>query len=256
MTWAGLQCPRVLLHLSFPTSLLHSPLPPHHCSPETNRMASLVNSLHVQTPNAEETPLAPPLPPNPSAGRAASDGPGCLRNCGAAGAVWPFWKLLCLWALPRGLFLQLLVFPHLLRVLVLGGKGEKRSGHTDYPGIKGDRGAGGPKQTVWSPLATTGRDSQGLQRHLEKGPEEAGEPGRRQVRELAGASGPRMLVTWEQLPWGTHLAGTISLCHPHLAILGLITLLDLMPGVAQENSPQVAPTHRQLDCPCVSGPPL
>lgn len=78
----------------FPNSLLLSPLPPHHCSPETNRMASLVNSLHVQTPKAEETPLATPLPPNPSAGRAADGGRGCLGNCGAAGAVRLFWKLL------------------------------------------------------------------------------------------------------------------------------------------------------------------
>ena len=181
-------------------------------------MASLVNSLHVQTPKAEQTPLATPPPPKPRCWESSQHGPGCLRNCGAAGAVWPFWKLLCLWALPRGLFLQLLVFPHLLRVLVLGGKGEKISGHTDDPGIKGDGGVGGPKQTVWSPLATAGRDTQGLQRHPEKGPEGAGEPGRRWVRELPGASGPRMLVTWEQLPWGTHLAGTTSLCHPHPAV--------------------------------------
>lgn len=73
LRWAGLQCPRVLLHLPFPASLL-APLPPHHCSPETNRMASLVNSLHVQTPKAEGTPLATPLPPIPSAARAASGG--------------------------------------------------------------------------------------------------------------------------------------------------------------------------------------
>lgn len=69
---------------AFPNSLF-SPLPPHHCSPETNRMASLVNSLQVQTPKAEETPLGHPPPPEPQSWE--SSGTGEARLLRTAGAV-------------------------------------------------------------------------------------------------------------------------------------------------------------------------
>lgn len=121
----------------FPNSLLLSPLPPHHCSPETNRMASLVNSLHIQTPKAEETPPGHPPPPKPQCwessrrpDEAASGTAELLELSGCSGNFFG------LWALPRGLFLQLLVFPHLLRVLVLRRKGVKRGGHMGFPGNK------------------------------------------------------------------------------------------------------------------------
>lgn len=136
----------------FPTSLL-SPLPPHRCSPETNRMASLINSLHVQTPKAEGTPLVAPLPPNPSAARAASGGRGCLGNAELLELSGCSGNFFGLWALPGGLFLQLLVFPHLFRVLVLGGKGRERTGHT--------RGGKGREKRTQR-MATTGSEEQGL----------------------------------------------------------------------------------------------
>lgn len=72
----------------FPHSLLLSPLPPRHCSPETNRMASLVNLYIYKHQKQRKRPLATPLPPNPSAGRAAGSQrllePGC---CGSRPAV-------------------------------------------------------------------------------------------------------------------------------------------------------------------------
>jgi hypothetical protein len=40
-------------------------------------------------------------------------------------------------ALPGGLFLQLLIFPHVLGMLVLGRKGGTRAGHTRLLGDKG-----------------------------------------------------------------------------------------------------------------------
>lgn len=82
------QCYNVpgLIFTSFSTLSL-SPLPPHHCSPETNRMASLVNLLHVQTPKAEETPLGHPPPPEPqcweSSQRPRLLEPGCYGSCPA-----------------------------------------------------------------------------------------------------------------------------------------------------------------------------
>lgn len=75
----------------FRHSLLLSPLPPRHCSPETNRMASLVNLYIYKHQKQRKRPLATPLPPNPSAGRAASSR-GCWNQV-AVGAVWLSWKL-------------------------------------------------------------------------------------------------------------------------------------------------------------------
>lgn len=75
----------------FPHSLLLSPLPPRHCSPETNRMASLVNLYIYKHQKQRKRPLATPLPPNPSAGRAA--GSQRLLEPGSVGAVRLSWKL-------------------------------------------------------------------------------------------------------------------------------------------------------------------
>lgn len=99
--------------------------------PETNRMASLVNSLHSRTKKAEERP-----PFHHPTLRC-----GSLRHL--PGAVSP-----TIASLPGGFFLELLVFPHFFRVFVLweggwgvGGKeeGGTRVSWTDF-GVP----AGGP----------------------------------------------------------------------------------------------------------------
>lgn len=145
------QCHKVLglIFTSFSTHSL-SPLPPHHCSPETNRMASLVNLLHVQTPKAEETPLwPPPSPRTPVLGeQPAADAAGTRLLRELSGCPGNF---LGLWALPGGLFLQLLVFPHLLCVLVLERKGGTKAGHTRLPGE--DKG----QENGTQKMVTTGR---------------------------------------------------------------------------------------------------
>lgn len=100
-----------------------------------------------------EHPRPPPLPPNPSAVRAASGGRGCLGNAELLELSGCSGNFFGLWALPGGLFLQLLVFPHLFRVLVLGGKGRERAGYT-----QGGKGRDQRTQRV----ATTGSEEQGL----------------------------------------------------------------------------------------------
>lgn len=72
----------------FQHSLLLSPLPPRHCSPETNRMASLVNLYIYKHQKQRKRPLATPPPPKPQCWESSQQPrllePGC---CGSRPAV-------------------------------------------------------------------------------------------------------------------------------------------------------------------------
>lgn len=187
-------------------------------------MASLVNSLHVQTPKAEETPLATPLPPNPSAGRAAHGWRGCLGNCRAAGAVRLFWKLL--W--PLGFTWRPLpsapCFSAPLQHVCPGREGRKKG--RSHPGVKEGQRTGELKE--WPPPEVKSRVS----RRPEKGQKVAGETGRRRVNEPASLA-PGNSLTGAKLPWRTRLTVTpvptgLSLPHPAILEFALNMLLDLI----------------------------
>lgn len=160
---------------------------------------------HPWPPPSPQTPV---LGEQPAAGEAASGTVELLELSSCSG------NFSGLWALPGGLFLQLLVFPHLFCVLVLRGKRGKRARH---PGRKKGGGTREPKE--WPPLEVKSRVS----RRPEKGQKVAGETGRRQVIKPAGLS-PGSSVTGANLLWETHLtasAGPTSLSLPHLPILGV-----------------------------------
>ena len=136
---------------------------------------------HPWPPPSPQTPV---LREQPAVGEAASGTAELLQLSGCSGNFFG------LWALPRGLFLQLLVFPHLFRVLVLGRKGGKRAGHTW--GTKG--GTREPKERPSPEVKSR------VSRSPEKGQKVAGETGRRQVSVCW--CGPRGLPDWGQPPRG------------------------------------------------------
>jgi hypothetical protein len=141
-----------------------SPLPPHHCSPETNRMASLVNLLHVQTPKAEETPLGHPPPPEPQCWESSQQPrllePGCYGSCPAVLET----------SLASGLYLEASSFSSLFfrtssACLSWGGReGQRRVTQGCQGRTKGKR----MERKRWSPRA-----EQSCQRRYPKGRKEA-----------------------------------------------------------------------------------
>lgn len=107
---------------------------------------------YTNTKSRGNAPWPPPSPQTPVLGeQPAAEAAGTRLLWEPSGCPGSF---LGLWALPGGLFLQLLVLPHLLCVLVLGRKGGTRAGHTRLPGEV--RGQENGKQR----LVTTGRAEQ------------------------------------------------------------------------------------------------
>lgn len=142
------QCPRAHPHLPFHT---HCPLS-HPIIVPQKQIGWLHWSIFYMYKHQKQRkrPLATPLPPEPqcweSSQQPRATGTRLLRELSGCPG-----NFLGLWALPGGLFLQLLVFPHLLCVLVLGRKGGTKVGHTRLPGE--DKG----QENGTQKMVTTGR---------------------------------------------------------------------------------------------------
>lgn len=133
LRWAGLQCPWVLLYL-LSQILSFSPLSHPIIVPQKQigwlHWSILYMYKHQKQrkhPWPPPSPQTPVLGEQPTADEAALGTAELLELSGCSGNFFG------LWALPGGLFLHLLVFPHLLCVLVLRRKGVKRAGHTGFP---------------------------------------------------------------------------------------------------------------------------
>lgn len=111
----------------------------------------MLNSSHIQTPKAEETPLATPLPPNPSAGRAAGGGRGEaaseLQLLELSGCSGNFFR-------PPGLYLEASSFSSLFfrtSSACLSWEGRERRGQVTQ-GSKGTKTHKGQKKQGVRPL--------------------------------------------------------------------------------------------------------